>query len=329
VLRANTERPADLMEPTAEQDNVPPNLHQTTWCTEKALEFIGQERTGPWLLSLNPFDPHPPHNPPYAYFRRFDPETLPDPLFRESDLTHQNEYLTGVDFQSRSRRPAEIAARKVKAAYYAMIEQVDHQFGRILDGLERAGQLEDTVVIFMSDHGEALGDHGLSHKGCRFFDGLVRVPLLVSWPGRFLAGLRSDALVGLLDLAPTLLEIAGLPIPADVQGRSLLPILTGAAPANHHRDFVRCEYYDAAQMPTGSWGTMYRDRRWKLNVYHRDGAPAGAGRGELFDLEADPGEFDSLWDDPAHIGVKVALLQRSYDASMRAIDYGGRRVMRY
>jgi arylsulfatase len=321
VLRLRSGHVADLIEPTAERDNAPPHLHQTHWCSDKTIEFISEPREGPWLVSVNPYDPHPPYNPPYEYYRRFDPATLPGPHFRESDMAHQNEYLAGIDFQSRSMRPEEIEAGKVKAAYYAMVEQVDHELGRILEALDRTGQRENTVVVFMSDHGESLGDHGLVHKGCRFFDGLTRVPLIVSWPGHLERGLRSDALVELTDVMPTLMELAGLPIPAGTQGRSLLPILTGKAPPDHHRDFVRCEYYDAVAMANRSWATMYRDRRWKLNVYHDRGV------GELFDMERDPHEHESLWDSAEHQAIKCDLLQRSFDATVRAIDYGPPRIM--
>lgn len=321
VLKITSNHPADLMEPTAEKDNVSPRLHQTHWCSEEAIEFVSEQRAGPWLMSVNPYDPHPPYNPPYEYYRRFDPETLPGPHFRESDLAHQNEYLGKMDFQSISRRPEEFEAKKVQAAYYAMIEQVDHEFGRILEALERTGQRERTVVIYMSDHGESLGDHGLVHKGCRFFDGLTRVPLIVSWPGHFAGGPRSDALVELTDVMPTIMELAGLPVPPGVQGRSLLPILMGKAPPNHHRDFVRSEYYDAVDMPDHTFGTMYRDRRYKLVVYH------GHGRGEMYDMERDPHEHESLWDSPEHQAIKSELIQRSFDATIRAMDYGPPRAM--
>ena len=120
-----------------------------------------------------------------------------------------------------------------------MIKVIDDQVGHIMDTLEETGKRERTVVIFTSDHGEMLGDHGLIQKGCRFYEGLVRVPLIFSWPGRFAQGLKSDALVELLDKAPTLLELAGLGVPERMHGRSLLPILTGEADANHHRDFVQ------------------------------------------------------------------------------------------
>ncbi len=205
-----------------------------------------------------------------------------------------------------------------------MIEQVDEQLGRILDALEETGQRENTIVIFSTDHGESLGDHGLTQKGCRFFDGLTRVPLIMAWPGQFQAGLQSPALVELTDVMPTLMECLELPIPAGTQGRSLLPILSGQASPREHREYVRCEYYDAAALPNRTFGTMYREGRWKLNVYH------GTGVGELYDLEADPYEFDDLWDSPEHQQTKTELMQRSFDAQVKvAMSYGPPSVMPY
>jgi len=327
VLTVKSNRDGGLMEPSPEQDNVPPHLHQTTWCSEKAIEFITQQRDTPWLLNVNAYDPHPPYNPPWEYYRRFNPDDMPGPLFRESDLEHQGETLTAVDFQSPPKRPTELEGKKIQAAYYAMIELVDEQLGRILSTLESTGQRENTVVIFSTDHGESLGDHGLTQKGVRFFDGLLRVPLIWSWPGQFQAGLQSDALVELTDITPTLLGLAGLAIPTDVQGRSLLPILTGQASPDHHREFVRAETYDSFNLPNKTWGTMYRDHRWKLNLYHGDGATLLVG--ELYDMQEDPHEFTSLWDSPTHQQVKTELLIKSFDASVRALDYGPRRVMPY
>ena len=98
-----------------------------------------------------------------------------------------------------------------------LIKLIDDQVGRILESLEEIGQREQTVILFTSDHGEMLGDHGLSRRGADFYEGLVRVPLIVSWPGHFESGLKSDALVELLDKAPTLLELAGLKVPDRMQ----------------------------------------------------------------------------------------------------------------
>ncbi len=330
-----------LGELTKSIDGVPAELHQTTWCAEKTIEFMRQEREGPWLASVNIYDPHPPFNPPKTYRDMFDPVDMPGPLFRESDLEQQKK-LEAVDFQSKGRSPEELDIRSpivpqspgtaelassggrdgktLQAAYYAMIKLIDDVLGRILETLEETGQRERTVIIFTSDHGETLGDHGLIQKGCRFYEGLVRVPLIFSLPGHFEGGLRSDALVGLLDKAPTLLELAGLEISDRMQGMSLLPILRGEASPDHHRDFVRCEFYDALDQPDGTFATMYRDRRYKLVMYH------GHAHGELYDLEADPEEFENLWDAPGAQSLKVDLMKQSYDASMLAMDRGPRRI---
>src|SRR5579875_751749 len=97
VLTVKSNLFGGLMEPSPERDNVPPHLHQTTWCSEKTIEFISEQRDQPWLISVNPYDPHPPYNPPWEYYRRFDPDTLPGPHFQESDLAHQTR-LAKIDF---------------------------------------------------------------------------------------------------------------------------------------------------------------------------------------------------------------------------------------
>ncbi len=222
-----------LGELTKKLEGVPAELHQTTWCAEKTIDFIRERREGPWLASVNMYDPHPPFNPPQRYRVMFDPAAMPGPLFRVSDLAQQQR-LSPIDFQSRPRRPDELdipnpilpaspvsgheaggsagdrSAKTLQAAYYAMIKLIDDQVGRILEALEETQQRENTVVLFMSDHGEMLGDHGLIQKGCRFYEGSVHVPMIWSWPGRIQAGLRSSGLVELTDIAPTLLELAGM-----------------------------------------------------------------------------------------------------------------------
>ena len=117
-------------------------------------------------------------------------------------------------------------------------------------------RLDNTIVLFTSVHGESAGDYGLTQKGCRFFDGLTRVPLIWRLPNKIQAGVQSNALVELTDIAPTLLDYAGLPTPDDVQGRSLRALLEGRTPAGVHRDFVRCEYLDAIDTPDGTRATM-------------------------------------------------------------------------
>src|SRR5690606_20903798 len=124
-----------------------------------------------------------------------DGRPLPMPACRESDL-EQQERLADIYFQGVFERPNEQTSRRT-ASYYGMISFIDEQVGRMLEALDRTGQRENTLVVFMSDHGEMLGDHGLVRKGCRFYEGLVRVPLILSWPGIVQQGAVRDDLVEL------------------------------------------------------------------------------------------------------------------------------------
>ena len=196
----------DLNKLRESEDRVPTELHQTTWASERSIEFIQQEREKPWLLNVNIYDPHPPFTPPKSYADQFDPNDMPGPHFKDSDLDAQAK-LAHCDFQDEVRTPEEHDAKGAQARYYAMIAQIDDQFGRILKALEESGQRENTVIIFTSDHGESLGDHGLMYKGCRFYEGLVRVPLIFSWPGNFIQNSQNNALVEMLDLSATLLNL--------------------------------------------------------------------------------------------------------------------------
>jgi len=201
----------------------------------------------------------------------------------------------------------------VTAAYYAMCELIDDQVGRIMDSLERSGQRENTIVIFMSDHGEMLGDHGIYFKGPHFYDEAIHVPLVISAPDRFQAGLRVGGLTELVDLVPTLLEAADMEVPKRVQGKSLLPHLTGQADPAHHRDTVFCEYYNS-WTHGDAYGTMLRTTREKFIVYH------GTDQGELYDLNSDPDEFTNLWTSPDHQSLKLRLMQQCFDASVLGMD---------
>ncbi|MCA9175749.1 MAG: sulfatase-like hydrolase/transferase [Planctomycetales bacterium] len=317
------QRGGDLDSMRQREERVDPELHQTTWASECSIEFIRQQRE-PWLLSVNVYDPHPPFVPPKAYADQFDPAKMPGPHFRDTDLAHQAK-LGEVDFQGEVRTPEDHDAKRQQALYYAMIAQVDTQFARILNVLEETGQADNTVVIFTSDHGEALGDHGLFEKGCRFYEGLVRVPLIFRWPGKFGAAVRAAGLTELLDLTATIVELGGLEQPEYMQGRSLLPLLRGEADPSRWREFVRSEYYDALDPfftgGNGAFATMHRTDRYKLTMYHSHGL------GELYDLLHDPWEFEDLWDSPQHRELRDQLIRESFDAHVvLTTDVGSRRI---
>ena len=219
----------------------------------------------------------------------------------------------------------------MKACYYAEITLVDGQFGRTVDHLESTGELDNTLIIFHSDHGEMLGDHGLLYKGCRFFEGLVHVPMIIAGPG-VQKDVRSDALVELVDIAPTLLDAADIDVPYYMQGTSLMDLLTAHVGKDQHKPHVFCEYNDAMADSTtnlddrdydASHGTMYFDGRYKLCIYH------GHDLGELYDLESDPAEFNDLWNDPGYKDLKLQLLKRHIDAYAATTSAGIERIKAY
>lgn len=307
------------------QTGIPEEHHQTTWCAQKAINFIeaNADFDHPWLFSVNIFDPHHAFDPPASYLERYldrlDDIPLPNytlgelaqkPIFQRVD--HDGAYNTPGRYAFSEMR--EYDHQLIRAAYWAMIDLIDAQVGRMLAALEATGQLEDTLVIFTSDHGEMLGDHGVYAKGPHFYEPAVRVPLIVAWPGRVKAGQRVDAMVEMLDLTPALLDAAGLPHHPGMQGRSLWPLLTGEAGKTHRED-VYCEYYNTAMHhDPRAYATMVRTDTFKLVKVH------GLASGELYDLNEDPGETTNRWDDPAYQTVKLEMLERLCDRMAWTID---------
>ena len=323
---------------------IPYEYHQTTWCTEKSMEFIREERDGSWFLSVNPFAPHPPFDPPADFLKRYNPEELPYPIFEKSDIEHQRRFK-GIDQQTEnavdplnlpknessvtsrgdtaSEPPSSYDPRVVKACYYAMIEHIDHEIGRVMEVLEETGQADNTIIIYTSDHGDLLGDHGLLYKGCRFYEGLVHVPLIISWPERWRGIKNSEALVELVDLPPTILQAVGEKIPEYMQGQSLVPILNGDQNPHQFKPHVVSEYYDAVDLPDGTHATMYFDGRYKSVIYH------GHDLGELYDLEQDPRECCDLWNDESSATLKAGIVLKHFDAIMATSGAGIQRTASY
>lgn len=308
------------------QVSVEPEYHQTTWCAQKAITFIEMNASfdRPWLFSVNPFDPHHPFDPPEEYLQPYLDrlDEIPLPNYTPGELENKPPFQK-IDHQYAYNNPELYSAagmnddehRLVRAAYWAMIDLIDAQVGRMLDALEVTGQLDNTIVIFMSDHGEMLGDHGIYLKGPYFYEPAVRAPLIISGPG-IAPGRRSPALVELTDLAPTLLEAAGLPRHPGMQGHSLWPMLAGLAGLDHHRDDIYSEYYNALvshKEPTAQT-TMLRTERHKLVVTH------GLNIGELYDLAEDPNETNNLWAEPEHQALKLEMFQRLCDRMAWTVD---------
>ena len=186
-----------------------------------------------------------------------------------------------------------------RAYYLANVSMIDAKVGELLAALEEQGYLENAVVIFTSDHGDCLGDHGHSQKWT-MYDTITRVPAIVWAPGRFAGGRSLDQLCSLFDLGPTVLELAGLEVPQEFEAESLLPALKGEAWPG--RDAVFAEHSRDGLLPT-DYMTMVRTAQWKL--VHFVDEPFG----QIFDLVNDPAEVHNLWDDPAHMDRKQELLR--------------------
>lgn len=296
--------------------------HQTTWCAEKAIQFIeaNQNFEKPWLFSVNMFDPHHPFDPPESHIQRYlnKLEQIPLPSYDERELEtktsfQRNEHQKNLYPYSEMNDQDH---RYIRAAYWAMIDLIDEQVGRIMESLERTGQMDQTIVIFMSDHGELLGDHGVYLKGPHFYEPSVRVPLIISYPGVIKEKRQSDQLIELVDIAPTLLEAAGLPIHPGMQGKSIWSLLTADVPEKRHREDVYCEFYNAGrkQDGIGVHATMVRTDRYKLVQYHRH------PDGELYDLMNDPEERFNLWDRADKQDIKLDMMERLCDRMAGTVD---------
>lgn len=291
---------------------MPLALHETTWCAEQAIEFIERRKNEdePWLFSANLFAPHHPFDPPAEFLDRYSKmiDQIPLPEALDEDLSSKPAYqkydAEGAYGQTMTygRNLSDRDHRMVRAAYWAMCDLVDHAVGRMLEALKRSGQEEDTIVIFMSDHGEMLGDHGIYLKGPYFYEPAIRVPFMIRHPSRVSPGIN-DGLMELVDLAPTLMDACGFDQEPGMQGSSLWPQLQSSTPVVG-RESIYCEYYNAMPFhaePTAQL-TMIRTKSHKLIVDHAH------DDGELYDLDADPGEIRNLWSDPDWLEIKADLL---------------------
>jgi arylsulfatase len=204
--------------------------------------------------------------------------------------------------------PATEDLLRVRRHYAANMSMIDHKIGEIITALENKGDLDNTIVIFTSDHADALGDHGHIQKWT-MFDTVLRVPLIVWAPGLKTSSQSIDDPVELVDIAATILEAAGLEVPADWDGVSLLPLVTGKTKtvgddvvyAELARDHIQTE----AEMII-----MRRDRDWKVVWY------LNQQDGELYDLNADPEEIQNLWFSPSHQKLRDRLVDQVRDRTI-------------
>lgn len=294
------------------EEGMPIEHHQTTYCTEKAENFIraNEKFNNNWLFSVNYFDPHDPCDPPKELFEKYLKrlEQIPKPNYIEGELKNKPYYQRaeheGKGGTHRSyEQMTEADHLRMRAAYYAMVELIDISVGRLIAALKETGQYDNTAIIFMSDHGEMMGDHGIYMKGPYLYEPAVHVPLIIRIPAAQ-KGIESNGLVELLDLPQTILDIAGLPHHAGMMGKSLYGICTGESDPSVHKDVVYSEYYNAMPWPGGPrpMCTMIFDGRYKLIATH------STNELELYDLKEQPCENYNLADNPSYEKVRTDML---------------------
>lgn len=289
----NADQPANIREEDSE----------TPWLTSQTIDFMTQAK-GPWCAHVSFIKPHWPYIVPAPYHNMYGPaDVLPA---RRHAAEREDPHPVYGAYQGNKVAAAfkrDEVREKVIPAYMGLIKQCDDQLGRLLDHLEAAGTLKDTMIVLTSDHGDYLGDHWLGEKDL-FHEQSVKVPLIIYDPRESADATRGttcDALVESIDLAATFVEAAGGTVPDHIiEGRSLLPWLRGEVPA--WREFVISEFDYSPTPQCVKLGLEPRDARLfmvfdgRYKLMHAE----GGFRPMLFDLETDPDEFHDLAKGDAH-----------------------------
>lgn len=307
-----------LAVPQAWRTRLPEDLYPSSYVAERGAAYLQEHAKSherqPFFLMCSFPDPHHPFTPPGRYWNMYEPSQvdIPDTCRPPSDAApphlrwlHEERAAGKANLGT----PRVIAvtpreAREAIALTYGMISMIDDKVGQVMQALEDSGMAGNTVVIFTSDHGDFMGDHGLLFKGPLHYQSLVRVPFIWSEPGQQ-APRRSAALHSTLDIAQSIFERTGTAPYHDIQGVSVLPSLgVGGVDTGHGALLIE----DEIQRVFGGFDQPVRLRtliadRWRLTHY------LGANWGELYDLQADPTESSNLWSDSAHTPIRARLTE--------------------
>jgi arylsulfatase A-like enzyme len=303
--------------------DLPEEYHYSVWTAERTVDHIGRavEADQPFFAWASFHDPHPPYTVPEPWASMYDPAEMDPGRLTEGEHDanppHFAEALK-LDAKMRDIFPPSDGAihgghshahdleqlKKNMAIYYGMTSFMDAQIGRILDRLDELGQADNTIIVFTTDHGHFLGQHGLTAKAIHHYEDLLRVPFIVRWPGQAVPDAVSENIQNLVDLAPTFLKAAGLEVPGSMTGVDQRAtwaggdaVRTWSVTENHHGT-------DVCHLRT------YVNQRYKITVYKK------WDDGELFDLQEDPGEVRNLWNDPDSRELKAKLLLEFMQATL-------------
>lgn len=293
---------------------LPVAYHNTPWTADRVIEWLrhGRDEEKPFCTWVSFPDPHHPFDCPEPWSRLHDPAEvdLPEnrtrsyegkPWWHESAMEGEPADPKFADIRKAySRIPPQTdeQLREIIANTYGQIAFIDHQIGRIMNALMEEGLDEDTIVIYISDHGDWMGDHGLILKGPMHYEGLLKVPMIVKGPG-VPAGKVVDEPVSTLDLGPTFFDYGSADPQITQHGESLRPLIEGDAT----RDFARNEW---GLLP-GRVGVALELRTVRTRT-HKLTMDLISGAGEMYDLEADPDEMVNLFDAPEAAEIRSRLM---------------------
>lgn len=319
---------------------IPAELSASRFIVDRSIDYIRRNADRPFFVHCSFVDPHHPFNAPDPFNRMYSPADMPPPPVERSVYPARLRGTVAATIERMQAFPDELL-QWAQANYFGMISNIDDCVGRLLSTLDELGLRDNTIIVFTSDHGDHVGGaHRLIYKSPPLFDGIMRVPFIINWPGAvrhdgIRAGRQIDGLVQEIDIYPTVMSLLGLPIHGGVQGRDLTPLFTagevgsrektrngppwGAPPesgkpraaqpvhaASPAYDRVFCELDDLPD-PQFVSNAAVRTHDWKLNYFHHSRS------GLMFDLRNDPGEEVNLFDDPGYADRRWELTARLLD----------------
>ncbi len=269
---------------------LPPHLTVESWAADRAVELISKEDARPYFGFVSFVGPHPPIAPPIPFNRMYNPDAMPNPVRGVAEVDSMDEQILWMNHAVWAEDINDSLARKIKARYYGMITHIDQCLGRILDAVEERGDADNTLIVFYSDHGDHLGDHGGWQKES-FFDAACNVPYLVSWPAKIAPKQLRGEIVCLTDLFGIATAAAGAP---DLrQGVDVLGLIAGnAAPRDH-----LIGMYGVPGTPR--FKIMVREKDWKY-IYFANGA-----REQLFNVTEDSKEVRQRLADAPEVAARL------------------------
>ncbi len=314
---------------------LPSKYQNSVWTAERACDFLKkQDQEQPFLLGIGFQDPHHPHAVPEDYENRVDPDEVPLPDYQEGELDDKPPHfklarkgeIQSSDFVGEHRvagvgggegyeNISDKEASLGRAYYYTLIQLIDQEIGKILDCLEEKNLSDNTIVVFTTDHGELLGDHGLWLKGPFLYEELINIPMIIKWPQGFSSGLKTDALFSAADLVPTIMSSIGQSInKKDFDGIDQSAVLKDEVSDLRDHVLIECiDNPDKLRLKT----VVTSD--YKLTWY------AGYEFGELYNLDQDPKEKNNLWDNKDYIEVKARLMSKIID-DLEKIEHRENRI---